>query len=53
MTILVLATIVFVCLTILMVETMYFNHKEKMAKLNAENNPLNKLFGGNKKEEEK
>lgn len=52
MTVLILAAIVFVGLTILMAETMYFNHKEKMEKIKLESNPLNKIFDGNKKDEE-
>lgn len=51
--ILVLFSIIIICLTALLAETMYFNYKEKMAKLNADYNPLNKLFGGNKNKEEK
>lgn len=45
-------SIIIICFTVLMCETMYFNHKEKMAKLNAENRLLNKLFSGNKNNEE-
>lgn len=52
MTVLIFATIALVGLTILMAETMYFNHKEKMEKIKLESNPLNKIFSGNKKDEE-
>ena len=45
--------IVIVGLTILMAETMYFNHKEKMEKIKLESNPLNKIFSGSKKDEER
>ena len=45
MTMVILLSIIIICFTILMGETMYFNHKEKMKKLD-ENKILN-----NKKEE--
>ena len=50
--VIVLLSIIFICLTILMSETMYFEHKEKIAKLNTKNNPLNILFSGDKKDDE-
>ena len=43
---LILLSIVIVCLTVLMAETIYFEHKEKMAK----SNQFNKLFSKNDKE---
>ena len=57
-------TIVIVGLLILWGMTMYFNHKEKIEKIKLESNekiekiklesnPLNKLFSGDKKDEEK
>lgn len=52
MTVLIFATIVFVGLTILMAETIYFNHKEKIEKIKLESNPLNKIFSGNKNKED-
>lgn len=56
-------TIVIVGLMILWAMSMYFNHKEKIEKINAEtkekiekmkleDNPLNKIFGGNKNKED-
>lgn len=64
MVVLVLTAILFIGLIILMGETMYFNHKEKIEKMKLENkekmekiklesNPLNKIFSGNKKDEER
>lgn len=46
-------TIIVVGLLILWGMTIYFNHKEKMEKIKLESNPLNKMFSGNKKDEEK
>lgn len=53
MTMIILISIIFICLTVLSGLTIYFDHKEKIAKLNAENNPLIKLFSGDKNEEDK
>lgn len=63
MVVLVLTAILFIGLIILMGETMYFNHKEKIEKIRLENiekieqmklesNPLNKMFSGNKNKED-
>ena len=52
MILLILTSIIIVCLTILMAETMYFNHKEKMEKMKLEGNPLNKMLSGNKNKED-
>ncbi len=63
MVVLVLTAILFIGLIILMGETMYFNHKEKIEKIRLENiekieqmklesNPLNKIFSGNKNKED-
>ena len=52
MTVLILITIAIVGLLILMAETMYFNHKEKMEKIKLESNPLNKIFSGNNNKED-
>lgn len=46
-------TIIIVCLTIIWGMSLYFEHKEKMEKIKLESNPLNKMFSGNKKDEEK
>lgn len=43
---LIFVSIIIICLTLLMAETIYFNHQEKMATLN----PLNKIFNKNKEE---
>lgn len=44
MTVSILITIVIVGLLILMAETIYFDHKEKMEKIKLESNPLNKIL---------
>ena len=47
-----LGIIMIVCFTVLMCETMYLNHKEKIEKMKLEGNPLNKMFSGNKNKED-
>lgn len=47
-----LGVIIIICFTILIGETMYFNHKEKIEKMKLEGNPLNKMFSGNKNKED-
>ena len=44
-----LGVVITICITILMIVAMYFNHKERMIK----NNPINNLFKSNEKKEEK
>lgn len=48
----ILISIIIICLTSLSIASMYFTYKEKIAKLNAENNPLSKLFSGDKNKKE-
>lgn len=44
-----LGIVITICITILMIIAMYFNHKERMAK----NNPINNLFKSNNDKERK